>query len=69
MLYLVVSVVEVDEWLSSANVDSLGLDDDSDLQRTPSHSSIRTDDSGVSVISALHYGRQSGMDNPVVSTT
>lgn len=40
--------VEVDEWLSSANVDSLGVDDESDLPRTPSHGSIRTDSSGVS---------------------
>ncbi|KAL4229991.1 F-BAR and double SH3 domains protein 2 [Mactra antiquata] len=38
--------VNVDEWLSSANVDSLGLDDDLDLPRTPSRSSIKTDSSG-----------------------
>lgn len=42
-------IVEVDEWLSSANVESLAVDDDNDLQRTPSHSSIRTESSEVTV--------------------
>ena len=40
--------VNVDEWLSSVNMDTLGLDEDEELTRTPSRTSIITDSSGVS---------------------
>jgi hypothetical protein len=39
--------VNVEEWLSSANGESLGLDEEFDLPRTPSRTSIKTDSSGV----------------------
>ncbi|XP_053400161.1 F-BAR and double SH3 domains protein 2-like isoform X6 [Mercenaria mercenaria] len=38
--------VNVDDWLSSANGESLGLDEEFDLPRTPSRTSIKTDSSG-----------------------
>lgn len=38
--------VNVDEWLSSVNMDTLGVDDDEYLVRTPSRTSIVTDSSG-----------------------
>ena len=40
--------VNVDEWLSSVNMDTLGLDEEEELTRTPSRTSIVTDSSGVS---------------------
>ena len=39
--------MDVEEWLSSATMDTLGSTEEPDLQRTPSHSSIRTDESEV----------------------
>ena len=41
--------MNVDEWLSSVNMDTLGVDDENDLVRTPSRTSIITDSSGVSI--------------------
>lgn len=42
--------VNVDEWLSSVNMDTLGVDEDEDLVRTPSRTSIVTDSSGVRLL-------------------
>ena len=39
--------MNVDEWLSSVNMDTLGLEDEEYLVRTPSRTSIVTDSSGV----------------------
>ena len=39
--------VNVEEWLSSVNMDTLGLEEEEELTRTPSRTSIITDSSGV----------------------